>query len=87
MTDSRNAIAMCGMVEQFAVVASPPKLCAGLFQGERTEGSRGISQRGMCNAVLQAQPLGQQQGNTKNCSRAVTQPHAFTRSAKVFRNL
>jgi hypothetical protein len=85
--DSRNAIAMCGMVEQLAIVASAPKLCAGLFLRERTEGSPSVRQRGMCNAVLQAQPLGQQQGKTKKCSRAVTQPHAFTRSAKVFRNL
>jgi hypothetical protein len=87
MRNNRYAIALCGMVKQFAVMASAPKLCACLVLRERTEGSPNFRQRGVCNAVLQAQPLGQQQGETKNRSRAVAQPHAFTRSAKVFRNL
>jgi hypothetical protein len=87
MRDNRNAIAMCGMVEQFAVMASAPKLCACLVMRDHTEGGPSFRQRSVCNAVLQAQPLGQQQGKTKNRSCAVAQPHAFTRSAKVFRNL
>ena len=87
MKDSRNAIAMCGMVEQFAVMARAPKLCASLFLRERAKDGPGFRQLGMCNAVLQAQPLGQQQGKTKNRRCAVTQPHVFTRSANVFRNL
>ncbi|MEN9330058.1 MAG: hypothetical protein RLZZ484_1246 [Pseudomonadota bacterium] len=87
MRDNRNAIALCGMVEQLAVMASTPKLCACLVLRERTEGRPSLRQRSMRNPVLQAQPLGQQQGKTKNRSCAVAQPHAFTRSAKVFRNL
>ena len=87
MKDRRNAIAMCGMVEQFAVVARAPKLCAGFFGRERNEHSPSFRQLGMRNAMLQAEPLGQQQGKTKNRSCAVAQAHAFTRSANVFRNL